>query len=140
MLRSRARYCQQHQLLGLEKLGAVCVRYRNSGKTLPSRVLPSGDLRVLFVNHLGAQLTQRGLGALLTLLTKPLGLSCIGLKGSGSALGWTFPAIAFGPENKTSELRNVHSYWNSVVSKVEEGEGRRTGFSLTAPWRGGVMQ
>lgn len=140
MLRSHARYCQQHQLLGLEKLGAVCVRYRRSGKTLSSRVLPAGDLRVLFVNDPGAQLMQRGLGAQLTSHSRAPGLSCLGLTGGGSALGWTFPAIACGPENKTSELRNVRSYWNSVVSKVEEGEGRRTGFSLTAPWRGGVMQ
>lgn len=116
-------FCQQHQLLGLEKLGSVCVRYRNSGKTSSSGALPTGDVRVLLINHPGAQLTQRGLEGLLTSLTRALGLFFADLRGGGSMLRWTLPAIVFGPEDETSESQDVHSRWCSVVSRVAEGEG-----------------
>lgn len=123
MLRLHAGFCQQHQLLGLEKLGSVCVRYRNSGKTSSSRALPTGDVRVLLINHPGAQLTQRGLEGLLASLMRALGLFRVGLRGGGSVLLWTLPAIAFGPEDETSELQDVHSWWCSVIGRVVEGEG-----------------
>lgn len=36
---------------------------------------------------------------------------------------WTLPAMAFGPEDETSELQDVYSWWRSVVGRVVEGEG-----------------
>lgn len=101
----------------------MCVRYRNSGKTSSSRALPTGDVRVLLLNHPGAQLTQRGLEGLLTSLTRALGLFCVDLRGDGSVPRWTLPAMAFGPEDETSELQDVYSWWRSVVGRVVEGEG-----------------
>lgn len=60
----QAGYRQWHQLLGLEKLGLLCVRYRNSVKTslspLPHpQVPPTRVVRVLLVNFSGARLSNR---------------------------------------------------------------------------------
>lgn len=99
----QAGYCQQRQPLGLEKSGAVCVRGRNSGETSSSRVLPAKPPGAQFTPGRGVA----GLEGLLALLTRAVGLSCMGLRGG---------AIAFGPENKSSELHDVRLWRNRVVA------------------------
>lgn len=133
---SHAGYCQQHQLLGWEKLGALCIRYTNSGKTLSSRVVPAGDVRVLLVNLPGAPLARRRLEGLLISPRRALGFYWPGLRIWWLCAWLDFLAIVLEPKNKTSELQDVRSWWNSVVSGVVEGEGRRSRFSLRALWMG----
>lgn len=72
------------------EVGAVCVRILSSG------VLPLGRPEsFLLIAQEPHPPRERGRAAYHT-----VGPSCTGLRGGGPALAWTYPDIAFVPENK----------------------------------------